>query len=432
MPDPIKMIGAPVIRKKLVNNTTFLKQYEELSLLDSLTDQKIQEIQYEKLRMILIHAYKHTKYYRRVFDKVGFDPEKMQSIKELERIPLLTKKLIADNFNDLQADNVEDAYVGETGGSTGQPLKLLLSRDSIYKEKAYIYHFWSKYGYDYQSSKIVTFRGLEFNGKYSVMNPLYNEIVLNPFALNEKNIKAYIKKIEKFGADFIHGYPSAVSNFCRLMNKCGLRLNRKIVAVFLISETCTDLQKKNIEDTLKCPVAVFYGHTERAVFAEQCTQEIKYKFNPFYGYTEILKHEAGNIVCTGFLNDKFPLIRYAVDDEATLVEDGLFCIEGHHTNIVILGKNDERISQTALNFHDDTFSDVSGYQFYQERPGTAECRVQGSREFSEAELEKIRNGLFRKCGDSIKWEVKQVEKFELSKRGKFKIIIQKCGESQNE
>lgn len=428
LPDSVKILFAPIIRKKLINNAVFRRQMAELKQAEDLTEDEISAVQLEKLKETLIHAYEHTAYYRDLFERNGFDVYSFSDISKLKEIPLMTKKAIAENYNALQADDVSDFYVGETGGSTGEPLKILLSRESIYREKAFIYHFWERYGYDYKKSRIATFRGLDFHGKIAKANPLYNEILLNPFLLTNRTIRDYVKQINKFKPAFIHGYPSAIANFCRLLNLQGLQLKRQLSAAFLISETCSPQQKKLIENTLKCKVAAFYGHTERSVFAEQCstTDDLFYSFHPLYGYTEIENHDYGNVICTGFVNSKFPLIRYAVDDEAIPQTNHSFAVIGHRTDVVLYGVQGERITQTALNFHDDTFFSVTGYQLYQERIGFAECRVQSNKMLDDSELEKIRNRLTQKSEGCIQWSVIQVENFELTNRGKCTTIVQKC------
>lgn len=426
LPDSIKAMAAPVIRTKLVHNPIFIDQYKELERAESFDEKKLEKIQYERLKNVLIHAYEHTVYYRKLFDAAGFDPYGFQTTEELEKLPLLTKEAIAENCNDLQADDIFDFYVGETGGSTGKPVRVLLERASIYREKAFIYHFWEKYGYDYKTSRLATFRGVDFHGKISRLNPLYNEIILNPFILTESNVEEYIKKINHYRAEFIHGYPSAVSNFCRLLNKHKEKLKNPVKAVFLISETCTANQKKLIEETFHCPVAAFYGHSERAVFAEQCGSQLVYRFNPLYGFTEFIERKEGNIVCTGFLNKKFPLIRYALDDQATEIGEQRFLIEGHHGETCLYGKNGERITQTALNFHDDTFAKAEGYQLYQKKRGYAECRVISNQELSSSDLMNIQKRLEEKTGSGLSWNVIQVQSLELTARGKLKMIIQRA------
>lgn len=268
LPDSIKIIFAPIIRGKLIYNTVFQEQMRELDRLDSMTCEAIEKEQFVQLKDTLLHAYEHTPYYKRLFDDVGFNPYDFCDISELAKIPVLTKELIIQNFSDLQADDINDYYSATTGGSTGTPLKINLDRESIYKERAFIYHFWKKYGYDYKSSTTASFRGTDFEGKICRANPLYNEIQLNPCFISAETIHNYYRCMCKFGVEFLHGFPSAIYSFCKFAKAAGLEIAGKYKAVFFISENVYDFQKKFIEETLECPTAPFYGHSERAVFAE--------------------------------------------------------------------------------------------------------------------------------------------------------------------
>ena len=426
LPDSILKPFSGIIRKQLIGNRAFIKQYKELQLADDMTDEDLERHQFEMLKETLNDAYWHVPYYKKLFDRINFNPAKVERLEDIKVLPIMTKDTIRDHFDELCSDRIRDFYIGETGGSTGQPLKIALSRESIYREKAFIYHFWSKYGYDYKKSRIATFRGVEFSDRISRINPLYNELLLNPFLLSEKNVDMYIDWINKFEVEFIHGYPSAIANFCRILNIQGKTLKKKIKSVFLISEQCSKEQKEIIEKTLKCKVYIFYGHTERASFAEQIDYngDFIYEFNKMYSYTEIEGNVDENIVCTGFINRKMPLIRYLVDDEAVECEKGKYVINGHRKSDVIYGVNGERFSQAALNFHDGTFSRIQAYQLFQKEYGKVQCKVIAEKPLSAEEISDIVIALYRKCGNSIEWEVKQVEQLELTNKGKCKTVIQ--------
>ena len=97
--------------------------------------------------------YEHVPYYHKIFDKCGLNVYNIKDSSEISKIPTLDKAEIIANFDELQADDIDDFYSATTGGSTGTPLKVNLDRDSIYKERAFIYHFWEQHGYSYKSSK---------------------------------------------------------------------------------------------------------------------------------------------------------------------------------------------------------------------------------------------------------------------------------------
>ncbi len=269
MPDSVKNIAAPIIRGKLIHNKTFRSQMDELERMHKMTYAQIENAQFEKLKETLIHAYEHTVYYRRLFDECKFDVYSFSDIKDFEKIPIVTRAELIDHKEEIQADDIPDYYSSTTGGSTGEPLKINLDRDSIYREKAFIYSFWKEYGYDYTSSKLASFRGTEFCGKNFKSNPLYREMQFNPTNIKLSNIDEYVKKFNSYEPDFVHGYPSAIYNFCRYIKEAKLTLKKKVRGVFFISENVYEYQRKLIEETLGCQSAAFYGHTERAVFAEE-------------------------------------------------------------------------------------------------------------------------------------------------------------------
>ncbi|QHI71298.1 phenylacetate--CoA ligase family protein [Aminipila terrae] len=422
LPDSIKIVLGPIIRFSLIKNPVFKRQIDELNKADMWDAKKVAISQLEHLKSILQFAYENSKYYKEIFDLVDFNPYSLVDFNDIKKIPILTREILEKRYDDLIVPNVTNYYQVTTGGTAGKPIKLLLEKDSIFKERAFVYHFWAKAGYDYKHSRLATFRGVKFNNEISKYNPLYNEMMFNPFILNDNNVKEYVKKIDSFGATFLYGYPSAISNFCRLLSKNNLTLNRKIEAVFLISENIYENQVKIIEDTIKCKIYSFYGHTERAVFAEQ--KENGYSFNPVYGVVELSNENNGKVICTGFLNRKMPLIRYELDDYAHLIEGGIYNIHGHHDQDVLIGKNDERIAIAAINFHCDTLKNIAAYQFVQKEKGKLNFNVQADSKLSDAELNDIKEALTLKVGNTFDCKIMQVDEMELTKRGKFKMIIQ--------
>ena len=75
--------------------------------------------------------------------------------------------------------------------------------------------------------------------------------------------------MDTFGVEFLHGFPSAIYSLCKYAKQLNIDLKNKYKAVFLISENIYDFQKNMIKEILGCDAYAFYGHTERAVFAEQ-------------------------------------------------------------------------------------------------------------------------------------------------------------------
>lgn len=418
----IKKPFSKIIRKKLIENAVFLETYNLLEKQDALTEKEQRYFMLENLRETLIHAYEHTKYYHDLFVKIKFKPEHIKDFDEIKRIPVLTKKILKDHFEELSADDISDYYQVSTGGTSGEPTVVLMEKDAIYKEWGFVYHYWSKFGYDYKTSRLATFRGVDLGKKICEINPLYQEIRMNPFSMGNQNIAEYLVEIEKYGADYIYGYPSTVYNFCRLCYNNGIDLNGKFNAVFLISENLYAFQETLISETIQCPIAILYGHSEKAVFGEK--YRTGYVLNKLYGFTEI--SAINTPIVTGFINRKMPLIRYEVDDQLIKKKDNTYSIIGHHSCDVLHGKDGEQISMAAINVHDDTFKNVEAYQFVQEKAGICILRLKSSNILSKKQLEKISVNVNHKLGNSVVCSVENVDELEYTARGKYRMIIQKC------
>ena len=422
----LKKPFSKIIRGKLINNKEFVDTYSKLSEYDSMSKDEISKVQLGMLKDTLIHAYEHTRYYHRIFDEAGIDVYNECSYEMFKKIPTLTKEDLKKNLDGILADDIADFYLVTTGGTTGEPTKVQMEKDAIYREWAFVYHYWSKFGYDYKSSKLATLRGVDLGKKLYEINPLYAEVRLNPFALSEVNIEDYIRIIKKFKAEFIYGYPSAIYNFCRIAEKKGIKLAGKFKAVLLISENLYEFQEQMIKKVLQCKVAIFYGHSERAVFAERF--EAGYLFNSLYGVTELsLDNEP---VVTGFINRKTPLIRYVVDDQIKPVEEG-FNIIGHHSSEVLVGYNDERVSMASINVHDDTFRKVKAYQFIQNEKGKCILNIEASDNMTDVDLKKIKVGVQRKLGEGFDCTPILVKSIEATSRGKYKMLISKLNITEN-
>mgnify|MGYP004517133795 CR=1 FL=1 len=423
-PDSVKKIFSKHIRNKVINNKSFKNTLEELREFDTLDDVSKKNKHLEKLRDTLIYAYENTKYYKDVFDKVNLDPYKFNNIEDMKKIPTINKQFVLDNFDDIISKQEIDHYVAYTGGSTGKPLKILLDTDSIYKEKAFVYNYWSKYGYNYTNSRMITLRGLEFKNKIYKYNPIDNQIVLNPFMLNDDTIDEYIKIINKFKPEFIHGYASAIYNLCRIIDKKNIKLNVKLKGICFVSENVSKHEKEYIEGILECKSNIFYGHSERAVFAEWIDNS--YKFNDLYTHVELIQTEEQGIykiATTGLINKKMILINYVPDDTVE-VKNNEMMIHGHWDKELLIGKNNERISMASINFHNKVFDKIKIYQFEQFVEGTVQLNIVEDEKITDKDKLEIINIINTKLKNILDVKINIVENIPLTKRGKHNKIVQ--------
>lgn len=425
VPYTIKAPFSKILRNRLIKNPIFLENFNKLQEASSWSEELIEQEQFALFKKTLIHAYEHTKYYKELFDSIGLNPYEISSFDVLDKIPVLSKEILKERLDDLLSDDIVESYLVTTGGTSGEPTKVMMSNDAYYIEWAFVYDFWSKYGYNIRKSRLATFRGIKLGNKKYEINPLYNEIRMNVFTMGKGNIDKYVKIIKKYKADFIYGYPSAIYNFCKLTSDAGINLEGRFKAVMLISENLYPFQEEKIVDTLKCPIAMFYGHSERAVFAGKFDDG--YIFNPFYGVTEVSKN--GEPIVTGFINKKTPLIRYLVDDKIIEINPNRYVIEGHRNSEVIYGKHGEEFRASSLDFHGSLTEIISSYQFIQNTPGSLTICILESDKHSEETIKKAIDHVKKSLGDDFDIKVEVRNELEYSSGNvsrKYKLLIQNC------
>lgn len=431
IPKGVKYAFSPAFIRTMVWNPVFQKTWKELDAFERMSESDRKAWQLNTLRQTLIYAYDHVPYYKRVFDKCGFDPRALVSLADMERLPLLEKDEAIAAGEELYSTDAHLAYYRTvTGGSSGKALTVLLDKESIYKERAVVTHTLSKYGYDPLRSKTVAFFGHNKDQDY-YYSPLKNEIVISPFRLfKDGQLEPICQDIEKFGASFMMGYPSAIYLFAQLLEKAGRKV--PIEQVVYYAENCSAEEKDYIERVLGCPVRSYYGHTERAVFAE--IRDSGCVFNDYYGLTELVPTGEPNeyrIVCTGFLSRKMPLIRYATDDVVQLDENGAPRLIGHkRSEIHLVSKNGQQIFKGAMTLHVEELKKIRRYQYVQDEPGRVELRIVLDEPLNDEELKSIRAYLDRRCEGLLDVEIKFVQELQLTSRGKYNWAVNNIGKGE--
>ena len=303
---------------------------------------------------------------------------------------------------------------------------MLLDKESIYKERAVVTHFMSRFGYDPLKTRSVMFLGHNKDNDF-YYSPLKNEIVISPFRLfSDDAFPALCDDIERFGATFLTGYPSAIVLFVKMLEKYGRKMHFDHVVYF--SENCSYEDRVYIEEKLGCGVDSYYGHTERSCFAE--IKNGKCTFNDYYGLTELLPTDDPNeyrIVCTGFMSKKMPLIRYATDDVVRIQDDGSMELIGHRrSEVYLISKNGQKIFKGAMTLHIEELKKVKRYQYYQDKIGEAELRIMLDSPMTDSEIETVRNYIERRCEGLLDVKIVFVDEVKLSSRGKYIWAINNC------
>ena len=351
----------------------------------------------------------------------------------LKEFPIITKENIEENIKlFLSTDhNSKTMFMTTTGGSTGKPVHVYLSNATWAKEWAFVYNLLQNYGVK-TWDKRISFRGvrkLDANNNIYEENPIYREIRISPFHLSKIHIKKIKEIIYNSNAHYIHGYPSAIRELLTLIGDESQKIFKKFKVILLVSENLKEEEIKNINKLTGCPVASFYGHTERLCFAPWSHKKRLWIPNSLYGVTEIIDSK---IIATGFINSAMPLIRYNTEDyvisdnQNVLLSpgEGFISIEGRWNHDYLVGKNNQKITMTALNTHIPEMALINKFQFFQEKKGEAILKLKISSENVDYKsIKNIKKEFEDKCSGELKIIPIIVDDIPLSRIGKHKFIV---------
>ncbi|HZC69772.1 MAG TPA: phenylacetate--CoA ligase PaaK [Jatrophihabitans sp.] len=106
---------------------------EELDPIERVSVDELRELQLERLRWSVQHAYDHVGHYRRAFEDAGAHPSDVRSLDDLARLPFTTKADLRDNypFGMFAVPQAQIARVHASSGTTGRPTVVGYTADDL-------------------------------------------------------------------------------------------------------------------------------------------------------------------------------------------------------------------------------------------------------------------------------------------------------------
>ena len=430
---------------KLLNDLYLLLTNKKASYLLSKRD-TWEQIQCEKLAHLLVYARDHSKFYSSFL--AGREIAANNSGQILKELPLLTKDIIREQGFNIYSDVISEDWKvwGNTGGSTGEPLKFPRLTNDQWNEPV---HQYLTYKYLAGNNKvcrkdvIVSISGERIPEEYLSKNVFYLKAVNFPWGsyrfstlyMTEENLIYYVKSINDIKPSFIRAYSAGILTLAQFIYNNNLIIEFKCKGIYLTSEVFTEANRKFIEMVFNCPVIGQYGHTEMSVYAIQHKEDSIYECMPLYGYTEVLDNngkqvklgETGEIVVTGFNQIGMPFIRYKTGDLAIYKgeKNGIVYIDAIQGRTVdyLYDRNGKKVFLTGAIFggHIKAFNHIAQWQLVQKERGKVCVSVIKGVGYSKVIEDEIYN-FFE--GFNISAIIDYVEFIPKQANGKQKFLIQ--------
>lgn len=407
-----------------------------------LTDAEIRDNQLAELKKLLCHAQDTVPYYRGLFRQKRFNPENLRSIEALAELPLLGKETVRTGANELLSNRFSTGSLIplNTSGTSGKSLRVFVDLESRRRTYSFTgrFHRWA--GLE-NSRHNITLGGRTIipvakrNRTFWRYNAAMDNYLFSTYHLSDGTLPLYIEKIREIRPQFIESYPSAVYLLARFMDERSLD-GIYPRAVITSGETLFDYQREVIERVFRCRVFDQYGCTEQALFVSQCEQG-SYHVHPEYGIVEILDDndrplgagKAGRVVCTSFVNQAMPLIRYDLGDVAEW--DAQSCGCGRHFPVIkkIVGRQDDYIvtpDGKKIGRLDPIFKGVTSIknaQIVQTGIHAIELNIVPCITYNSSDEKLIVDEFRKRVGADMSIKVNMVDSLQKTNNGKIKAVI---------
>ncbi len=405
--------------------------------------ERIEQLQAQRLRELLLQAARHVPYYRDLFARVGFDPAAVHSVTDLQRLPFLTKADIRQGGDAFSHDHARTLSRLNTGGSSGEPLVFFIGNERVSHDVAAKWRATRWWGVDIGDPETVVWGSpIELGAQdrvRAVRDKLLRTRLLPAFQMSDASLDGFIADIRAQRPRMLFGYPSALSHIARHARKRGVAMNDLGIRVaFVTSERLYDDQRADIEQGFGCPVANGYGGRDAGFIAHQCPQggmhitaeDIVVEIVGPDGHA-VSDGTSGEIVVTHLATRDFPFIRYRTGDMAIKSTATCACgrglpmlaeIQGRSTDFV-LAQDGTVMHGLALIYILRDLPGVQGFKIVQHDLGrTSVDVVQGAGWLNSHEA-TIASGFKARLGQGVQVDIQPVDAIAPEKSGKYRYVI---------
>jgi len=399
-----------------------------------LSREDIEKFQFKRLKFIIEHAYKNTRFYRKLFDANRVKPTDFKKLSDINKFPVITREQIMENYPELITQDFNWKPFDDklhhsaltAGSSGGHSFRILANEKAFdFAEAVYLrslmnvgYKPWDKIAYYWYEQPTT-----RFYNKFGLMK---KQTV--PATLSFDQQIALLKKINP---EIIYYFGSILYIISKIVGSNFLNLKVVITHAELLSEK----MRRSIGRSFNCNVYDQYGTSEFVRMAWECKERTGYHIDAENVFIEVLDDnhenlvdEPGNIITSGLWNTTLPLIRYKIGDVGAISDEECSCgrglpllksIEGRKNDLIKIGN---KVFTPKMII--DSIDDENVYQFkfdqIDKRKFDLYLSFKGKRRKKET-IEKILIKINELLGGKIKVNVYDKELL-LSKRGKFKLV----------
>ncbi len=383
-------------------------------------------------------------YADRVREHCGGLPEAGRRIVPAE-LPVWTRQDQRALFASLKGAPVPGAFVHATGGSTGEPTRFYVTRESYEWRMAIADRGYSWAGaeegrksYYVWGSPIKPLPALK-KLKIAFEHVLQRRQYFDSFVFTEERKQACCGKINSFQPRALVGYAGNLVDLALYVHAHAGALRWKAHSLVTGAEGLQPGQRELLQSTLADEVFMSYGSREFMLIGMECGKHRGYHVSTDNLFVEVVDEagqpvspgQTGRIVVTDLRNEANPFVRYEIGDLGAWAAEPCSCglpfpllqrVEGRLQEF-LLADGGSRLTALFIPHLMKEFAWVRGYQIEQDRPGAVRVNVLADHEPAGSETAPLVAALRAKLGERTQVSVVRVPALKKSASGKVPIVV---------
>jgi phenylacetate-CoA ligase len=436
---------------KLYGNLVVLRNLPGQDRIPYLPKEKLWALRDARLQRIVKYAAETVPYYQNLFKKEKIDPCEIRSIKDLDYLPLIDKKMVLKDPTQFVSNSRrgKKSISFITSGTTGMPLKVYHDPHSLLaniafgeREREVISKMCGK-AFVHKEIRIV------YSGSTLIkVEDFYRQRTFIP--IRPKRLTLFvsdpfeyiIEMVNAFRPDIILGYGAYLETAFRILASKGIRIHRPLLIIYG-GDSMTAEGRNFVEESFGIPVLSIYNAMEAFKIGFFCEERRGFHIHEDLCSLKIVNEagqrvvegEKGEVVISNLVNHGTVLLNYRLGDAASMSNEICPCgrtlpllskLEGRVEDIIFMP--DGRFIHPRLVWEVIKRRDgILKYQLVQYEPKHFELRLVT---VDKVAFQRVVNGILSDLhgllGESVIIESDYYEELKPQEGGKFKPVLSYC------
>ena len=310
---------------RLLEETQFLPQ------------RALENIQQKRFMSLWNFLWKNNEFYRQRFWNHGLNEKSVQNIDDLTKLPILTKKEIRLNTDQMISRGYDKSRLHhfKTGGSTGKALDIFITDacSELRNACARRHDRWAGWEPGEPIGAVWGNPHLPETIKAKLINTLVQPFIyLDTMAMTDASVAKFAADWQKHRPTVLFGHAHSLFMLAKFCDRVDLSKIRP-KGVISTSMMLLPHERVCIERAFGCRVTDRYGCEEVSLIGSECDEHCGLHMNIEHLIIEFVRKdgspakpgEPGRIIVTDLMNLAMPFVRYSIEDVGARINESCSC-----------------------------------------------------------------------------------------------------------